>query len=187
MLIFSPIIRLTLLCLAMALSVSAQSREVDRASEIKAAFALNVSRFVSWPDNTFTDVEEITLCLFENNFLGIAKNSITGQKIAGLPLIVNDEINIETITSCQIIFLAGEKFEKFTTSYPHITLQPVLVIVDNTGVKDTSTEYSEAMVSLIRKGSSIGFDVNLARVEAAKLKMSSNLLKLARNIHVSAQ
>jgi hypothetical protein len=171
----------------MALSVSAQSKELDRASKIKAAFALNVSRFVSWPDDTFTDVEKITLCLFENNFLGTAKNSITGQKIAGLALVVNDEINVETITSCQIIFVAGDRLEKFTISYPHITLQPVLVIVDNTDVKDSSIEYSQAMVSLIRRGSSIGFDVNLVRVEAAKLKMSSKLLKLARNVHVIAQ
>ena len=73
------------------------------------------------------------------------------------------------------------------TSYSHITLQPVLVIVDNTDVKDSSIEYSQAMVSLIRRGSSIGFDVNLARVEAANLKMSSKLLKLARNVHVRAQ
>ena len=43
MLKFFSIIRLMLLCLAMALSVSAQSKEVDRASKIKAAFALNLS------------------------------------------------------------------------------------------------------------------------------------------------
>jgi hypothetical protein len=171
----------------MVFSVSAQSKEVDRASKIKAAFALNVSRFVSWPDDTFTDIEKITLCLFENNFLGTAKNSITGQKIAGLPLVVNDKINVETITSCQIIFVAGDKLEKFTTNYPYIKLQPVLIIVDNTDIKDSSIEYSQAMVSLIRRGSSIGFDVNLVRVEAANLKMSSKLLKLARNVHVRAQ
>ena len=187
MLKFFSIIRLMLLCLAMALSVSAQSKEVDRASKIKAAFALNVSRFVSWPDDTFIDVENITLCLFEDNFLGIAKKTITGQKIADLPLVVDDEINLETITNCQVIFVAGDKLEKFMTSYSHITLQPVLVIVDNTDVKDSSIEYSQAMVSLIRRGSSIGFDVNLARVEAANLKMSSKLLKLARNVHVRAQ
>lgn len=181
------VIKLTLLCLVMAFSASAQSTEVDRASRIKAAFALNVSRFVTWPDGTFTSVEKITLCLFEDNFLGSAKNSLIGQKIGGIPLVVNDQINLETVTGCQIMFVDGDKLEKLALSYPQISQQPVLVIVDNTDYKDASIEQSIAMVSLVRKGSSIGFDVNLVQVEAVNLKMSSKLLKLTRNIHTSTK
>ena len=181
------IIKLTLLCLVMALSASAQSSELDRASKIKAAFALNVSRFVGWPDDSFASIKSITLCLYDGNFLGVAKNSIVGQKIGALPLIVDDQINADTVTGCQIIFVAGDKLKKFSVNYPQISQQPVLVIVDNTGVKDSSIAQSVAMVSLVRKGSSIGFDVNLAQIEAANLKMSSKLLKLARNVHVRAQ
>jgi hypothetical protein len=181
------VIKFTLLCLVMAFSASAESAEVDRASRIKAAFALNVSRFVTWPEGTFTRVEKITLCLFEDNFLGAAKNSLIGQKIDGLPLVVNDQINLETVTDCQIIFVAGEKLEKLAVDYPQITQRPVLVIIDNTDYKEASIEQSIAMVSLIRKGSSIGFDVNLMQVEAVNLKMSSKLLKLTRNIYTSTK
>jgi hypothetical protein len=100
---------------------------------------------------------------------------------------VNDQINLETVTDCQIIFVAGQKLEKLAVDYPQITQRPVLVIVDNTDYKEASIEQSIAMVSLIRKGSSIGFDVNLMRVEAVNLKMSSKLLKLTRNIYTSTK
>ena len=177
------IIKFTLLLLIVTLPVSAQYSEDDRSNKIKAAFALNLARFIIWPIDATAESDQMTLCLFENKFLGLATDSIVGQEIAGQTLAVNYRLDVETVKSCQIIFITGEKFSKFTERYPNIAQQPTLIIVDNTAFNEFSIESSLAMVSLNRKGGSIVFDINLLQVEAAKLKMSSKLLKLARNVY----
>ena len=62
---------------------------------------------------------------------------------------------------------------------PLLRHQPILTILDLTADNQGGKAYAGIMVALVRKGSKIGFEINLDEVHGAGLRMSSELLKLA--------
>jgi hypothetical protein len=58
-------------------------------------------------------------------------------------------------------------------------LRPLLIIADQTDTDAPGKPLRNVMVTLVRNGSRIGFEINLGKTLQAGLKMSSKLLKLA--------
>ena len=170
--------------------VSAEHTDQHRINKVKAAFVLNIARFVTWPAEVFDDGRVdagrgyILLCYYRSNPFPGGLESITGKTVAGRRLAVKKIDRLSAAESCQLLLISQPELENFTKEVVPGRMKALLTIVDRTN-EDTdssaSTDGSKGvMVSLVRKGSRIGFDIDFSMSRDAGLKISSQLLKHAR-------
>ncbi|GAB4264780.1 MAG: hypothetical protein Kow0065_15550 [Methylomicrobium sp.] len=164
----------------MTFDAGAQSDQSDRVDRVKAAFVLNIARFVTWPDGAFMSQEsDLSFCLYRDNPIHRAVEMLQNEAVAGRRITVN---RIETWTesgTCHIMLIARQQLRRYLDEARSEEIRPVLTIVDLTDSENVSAEANEALVTLVRNDKRIGFQINLGRSLQAGLKMSSQLLKLA--------
>jgi len=159
---------------------SANAELNDRVNQVKAAFILNIIRFVSWPEESGEDKKELLLlCLYRDDLLNRALVNIHGKKSNGRTIQVRHIDTLADSHSCHILVIANDSIDHFVKEIPLNTNRPMLTMVDLTESEASLTQQGDVLVALIRKGSRIGFQINLNKSRKAGLWMSSKLLKLA--------
>jgi len=191
-------------CMVLPSHVHAEHSENHRIMLVKAAVVLNVARFVSWPEYAFADpYSPINLCYYRTNPFPDALDSIEGKPVSGRKLVIRKVENMSDASECQIMLVAiaeMEHYNKFRSAITRSARPPaMLTLTDRTdetssdqyndirdnGIRDNGIRDNDIMVSLIRTGSRIGFEVNLRASREAGLKISSELLKHARIVRES--
>lgn len=151
--------------------------------QVKAAFILNIARFVKWPQRqTGQPQSNITLCLYRSNPLGPAVSTIQGKRVGDKPLAVTEVESLAQAGSCQILLIDADQLDRYDEEARDGLPGPILTIADLTEQPEVSVSTRWILVNLVRREARIGFDVHLARVRYLGLEMSSELLKLARII-----
>jgi hypothetical protein len=152
--------------------------DVDRINRVKSAVLLNIARFVTWPDETYqNDSKTLKLCLDRDRVLFRSIDSIHGRMIRGRKLEVE---HVETLPEngvCQMLFIPGDEMAAFIREREDKILPGVLTVADNTDNDELS---ARAMITLVRSGARIGFEIDPVSSRVAGLKISSQLLKHAR-------
>jgi hypothetical protein len=159
----------------------AAGQEIQLINKVKAAFVLNVARFVTWPEEVFDgDNGRLRLCFYRTNPFDQALDSISGKTVSGRQLEIMRVEKLEDAESCQILLISPLELDDFISeSHPGLT-QPLLTIVDMTDVATETGAGNGVLITLVRKGSRIGFEIDLEKARSVQLKMSSELLKHAR-------
>ena len=177
--------RILVLCLFLPLSQSLLASngngDVQRINTIKAAFVLNIARFVTWPAETFaTDSEPLHLCIFRNNIYGQAFEQIRGKMIGKRRLEISTIEHLAPDDDCEILLIPDSETQQFTAEIQGSLNRPLLTIADHTesGVEGLSRQ--GVLVTLVRQGTRIGFEIDPWQASGVNLHMSSELLKLAR-------
>ena len=164
------LVYITLGCFA--LHLHAQNNE--SASNLKAAFIYNFTKYITWDENNDRS---------ENDFIVgvIGSSPITAalQQIAATSTVNNKRIQIrvfdkpEEITYCNILFIpAGNPFS--LKSILNKVQTGTLTISEHEGFAKEGTAFNFVIIN--RK---LKFETNLQSLQAAGLKASSQLLKLA--------
>ncbi|MGJ0484150.1 MAG: YfiR family protein [Methylomicrobium sp.] len=154
--------------------------EDERLQRVKAAFVLNIARFVSWPKEALEQQgDSLQLCLYRRNPLAEATETIEGKIVNGRTLRINLIKSLAQSPSCNILLIGLEEIQHFDEESRHAPTSPLLTIADLTDI-DIPPPHQHALVTLVRNDARIGFEINLAKARRAKLQMSSNLLKLAK-------
>ena len=164
---------LALVCALAADALHAQSSSGDAAA--KARFAVTFARFVQWPAGTFAgEGAPLRLCVMHHSAaVGLAFEQHGGEVVAGHPLVV--VANPSTPAGCEILFVdesaprAGSLGAAYGT--PMLTLGSVDGFVSRGG-----------MVELANVDDRLRFDVNLKALRQAQLELSSQVLRLARQV-----
>ena len=157
--------------------------EEERIHEVKAAFVLNIARFVSWPELSFAgDDDPVNLCLLEDEALLSATASIADRRVKGRPLAIRtlSEFGLVAGSFCHLFYIGKNNLEAFELAYRPKSGAAILTIVDLTLAENTSSGQLPAVVSLVRKGEGVGLEVNPGLAKSQGLELSSQLLELAR-------
>jgi hypothetical protein len=162
------------------------SEDAQRIQQVKAAFILNIARFVTWPsDESEKENAPYILCLYRSNPLGPAIETIRGKRITSQHhLQVKTISKVEESGNCTILFVPQMELSSFQADMGWGLKRSLLTITDLTA-DDADTEVSRkgVMVSMIRAGARIGLEVDLEKTRNAGLRVSSQLLKLARIVN----
>ena len=162
-------------------NTQAVGTRAQRIDNIKAAFVLNIVRFTTWPDKAFKQHNDrLLLCYYRSRPFAGGLDTILGKSVAGRKL---DVVRIDNVTnshSCQILVFSQTEVEHFSEKLLPDPGLPLLTIADRTLAGADPSLSRGVMVSLVRKGSRIGFEIDLQRTRKAGLKMSSELLKHAQ-------
>lgn len=150
-------------------------------NKVKAAFVLNIARFVSWPAEVVAaHGGQFTLCYYGEDVLGSAYDIIHQHAVNGRQLNRQWVDESQGVSSCDMLLLSAAGVRRYINAPLVPENTPLLVIADLTAQKISGQAYPGVHVVLVRKDSKLGFDINLVAAQHAGLKFSSRLLRLAR-------
>ena len=148
-------------------------------SELKAAYVYNFTKFVEWPTDAFNaSPDSVTLCLMgAREPLFDALMELEGKPVKNRHLRVRSITRNENLKACQMLVAAESEAEHFETVIRRLEGVPVLTLNGSNRFLDAG-----GIIGLTTEGAKVRFDINLAAARRSNLVLSSNLLKLARNV-----
>jgi len=165
---FKKLLFIILMCYSSANAI-AQQREVE--ANLKAAFIYNFIKYINWKapaDDPFI-IAVIGTSPVYNSLQEIAKvESINGKKI----VIVHFN-NPDDITPCNILFISANSEYSLSSILIRVG-KGTLTISEEPGYAEMGTAFNFVLVR-----DKLKFEANPHAIEAAGLKASSQLLKLA--------
>lgn len=158
-----------------ALPANAQSSGLTE-YQVKAAFIFNFAKFTDWPDASRD--ASLTVCIAGRDPFGNALSSFDGRNVGGREFRIRRIGTSEDLRGCHIVYITQSE-ERRLSNYLHAALNhPILTVSDIEGFVD-----SGGMIGLVVADERVQFDVNLTPTHAASLKLSSQVLRLARNVN----
>ncbi len=155
---------------------------LDLEYEIKAAFLYNFAKFVEWPPTAFDAADApIVFCVVGHNpFNGSLARVVSDRTANGRRIEVRHLAADDNLSGCNLIFMAESEDEQVAQVLQKTRNEngrPVLTVGE-------SKEFAEAggMIRLLVDQGRIRFDINVVEAERAGLRLSSQLLKLARTV-----
>ena len=170
--------------MAFALSVACAGRpwaasDAAPEYEVKAAFLYNFAKFVEWPTSAFTTPDEpLVFCIMGDDPFGASIDRIVKDRAAnGRAIAIRREVRADAVSSCHLIFaVAGDEVD--VARVVHETSgAPVLTVGESPSFLDDG-----GIIGLVVDGGKVRFEINARGAEQAGLKVSSQLLKLARSV-----
>lgn len=175
--VFRLLQRAPLLALALPAIAYAQSPDPSE-HEIKAAFLYNFARFTEWADESKNPrASDFVLCIVGKDFFGPALAAIEGKLVHGQPLRVRRGVALESLRDCHMLFVSDSEERRLPAVLKAAQAHPVLTVSDIEGFAEAG-----GMIGLVLVDKRFRFDVNLAPAHRARLKISSQLLRLARSV-----
>jgi hypothetical protein len=151
---------------------------VSKEYQIKAAFLYNFTKFVEWPPARFPDGSSplVIGVLGRNPFGAELEKIVQGRTVNGRAILVKLITTADEVPAVHLLFVpAGEE-----TRLPAAAWQNVAVIA--VGESDTFAALG-GTITFTHVGDKVRFSVALESAERAGLKISSQLLKLAAEVH----
>jgi hypothetical protein len=151
-----------------------QGRDASEA-QLKAAFAYNLARFVEWPAASFPSATApLRLCVSGRGALPNLLAELDGKTVQGRDLAVLLAGNAFDPATCHIVFFAAGADHGALELLRRVKDSSTLTVSDAPGFVEQG-----GAVELVQADGRLQFDVNLAAVRKAGLRLSANLLKLA--------
>lgn len=173
-----PLFLAAMFCLGWSSNIYAEPvNELEH--QIKAAFLYNFTKFTVWPDGAFSDPNQpLRLCMLGEHPFGEALKTIEGSTVRGHQLVVASLKDLP-IDGCQILYVgAGVAVQTMQDISAHARSAHILTVSDRSDFIRQG-----GMIQLVMVERKVRFEVHQARIKAAKLKLSSRLLRLARKVH----
>ncbi len=168
------------LCMLCSAALASAGSPTEKMQLIKAAFILNIARFTEWSPEAFIDAQDrMVLCLFQDNPLGGALDSIRQKQVGGRGLEIETVEADKATPRCNILFIPGNQLQRFQSRYKGDALSNVLTISDLTEDHHKGGS-ARVAVTLVRDETRIAFEINLKVAKEAGIRLSSELLKLGR-------
>jgi hypothetical protein len=166
-----------LLLIVWSIQLFAQTRPpVAGEHEIKAAYLFQFGRYIEWPPGQ--EPAGFVICVLGRDPFGDALDKIVSGKLISGHSVGTRRIFAPTgIQDCQVIFVSPSEDERLPAILDALKGSTVLTVGDG-----ASFTQQGGMVGFILTDRKVRFVVNLAAAEAAQLKLSSQLLRLAVSV-----
>lgn len=164
--------------LFLAVPSRAARAELPQAGEyqIKAAFILNFANYVDWPDGALSR-DTITIGILGQDPFDGALDSLGGKTVGGRRVHIRRYDEPEEAAGANILFIGTSGRKSLPRILRAVRGRPILTIGDSKGFVDAGV-----MINLVVLRKRVGFEVNLTAAKRAGLLVSSQLLKLAREV-----
>ncbi len=145
--------------------------------EIKAAFLYNFAKFVEWPADAFSDSHApIVLGIVGEDPFGTALDGMVfGKTVNGRGVQVKRLSISPDLRTCHILFISSSEKKNLARILAHLKGSGVLTV----GEMDRFVQ-SGGAVNFLLEDNKVRFEINVDA--AARLKISSKLLALARTV-----
>ena len=190
------------LILVLFMSVTAPRAQADsttsREYQLKAAFLYNFIKFVDWPEEKLSDSNKhkpIIIGIIGKDPFGSAFEPIKGKRVKERSVIIerfkglkelekSKERNesekhqrIDSIRKCHLLFICRSEKTKLRETINMVRDYNVLTVADDAGFLEAG-----GVINFIMENKKVRFEINIGAAKRAKLKIRSQLLRLAKRI-----
>ena len=166
-------LRLLLGALALLSAPLARSEELPE-YRLKAAFLYNFVVFTEWPADVGST---LNLCLYGSDPFGAEIDPLNGKTVGARSVAVQRKATGESLKSCQIVFVPAAAIGQLPRVLDSLRGLPVLTVADSPGAARQGAALNMGVVQ-----SKVSFEANLDAARAARLNLSSKLLRLATEV-----
>jgi hypothetical protein len=151
--------------------------------QVKAVFLYNFSRFVSWPREAFVNESApFVVGVFGHDPFGSELDeAVKGEAVDGRPLVVKRVQTAAEAAECQILFIHQSEDKRLPEAIAAVGSHSVLTVSDVPGAAQRGV-----MIRLVTEGGRIRMRIDAESVRAARLTISSNLLRSAQIVGTAA-
>ncbi|RMD84581.1 MAG: YfiR family protein [Candidatus Dadabacteria bacterium] len=147
--------------------------------QVKAAFLYNFAKFVTWPEEAFSAPDApFVFCIVGHDPFGEGLEKVlSGRKAGGRRIVVRRGPDPESVGRCHLMFIGATEDAHVARHLRAVSAQPVLTVGE-------SEAFARAggIIRLVVADKRVRFDINQKAAEDARLRLSSQLLKLARHV-----
>ena len=149
---------------------------ISKEYQLKAAFLYNFSQFVDWPTEAFPEAETpmVIGVIGEDPFGAYLDEIVHGEQVNNRPLIVQRYRQVEEIKICHILFVSRSEAARLEEIFARLKGRTTLTVGDIEGFAKQG-----GMIRFVTEKNKVRFRINLEAAKAAKLTISSKLLKPA--------
>ena len=146
---------------------------------IKAAFLYNFARFVEWPQEDARNEHKLVIgVLGKDPFGPILDETVRGKKARGRPLEIKRLSNADDTASCDLVFVSSSERRRIETLLTALNGAKVLTVGETPNFLDKG-----GMINFVIENERVRIDLNLGTTRAAGLSVSSQLIRVAREVH----
>ncbi len=147
--------------------------------QLKAVFLFNFAQFVDWPPSAAQDSQPpqpplLIGILGDDPFGTFLDETVRGERVGARPIQVRHYRRIADIEECNILFISRSENERVPDILSVFKNRPVLTVSD---ADDFASQ--GGIIEFFTDKSRIRLRINLDAADAAKLTISSKLLRVA--------
>ena len=175
---FPTILIILFLLAGMVLPVSAGIKD-SREYEIKAAFLVQFSKYISWPAHCFAEQDTpIIIGIFGRDPFGSTIDKISGSFTAhGRKVEVHRLHNLSNAERYHILYIASDKSEQMAEINTLLAGKPITLVSDSADFLKLG-----GTIHFITVGTKIRFNISVANSRKNGLEISSKLLSIAHEV-----
>ena len=145
--------------------------------KIKAAYLYNFTKFTKWPLQQTSEHAGTTfgICILGQDPLVGAIERLNDKTTAGYRVVVTIIDNVPQKNQCQLLYISQSEKHQLSPVLQAVAELPVLTVSDMEGFIVEGGCIELAMIN-----GKVIFNINLQAVQRAQLKMSAQLLELAK-------
>ena len=143
--------------------------------QVKAAFIYNFIAFTHWPDSTG---QTINLCIYGEDYFSKEIDKLQNRSINNRHIKVARIADLDQLKACQVIFFSKSVSGQLLSILNDLQNEPILTLADSQNAAEQGIAISMSLIN-----EKIVFEINLAKVRASGLAISSKLLQLAVKVH----
>ena len=145
--------------------------------EIKAAFVYRFTHFTEWPADAFKDGDApiVVALVGEDPFGGALEHAVADKVVNGRRLEYRHYPNAKALDRCHVLFVSGSERQQLARILADARAFGALTVGD-------SDEFTRdgGMIRFMREDNKVRFEIHRQPVVKAGLRLSAQLLKLAR-------
>ena len=145
--------------------------------QLKAVFLLNFARYVTWPEDALAGSDAIDICVLGRDPFGEHLTGLEARQAQGRAVKVHYPSAAADAKGCEVVFVAGSEQRRLNAILRELEAWPVLTVSDIDGFVEAGGN-----IGLVTVDDRIRFDINRTTVESQRLRLSAQLLKLARRL-----
>jgi hypothetical protein len=167
-----------LLCLAHAMSASAEAADQFSGDALKAAYLYRFPGYVDWPGDPRNPTFTIAV-LGARNVVDELEKILAGQTVKARPARVRKINSVAEIGDAQVVFIGADQSPStIKRAVDALGARPVLVVTDDSrGIELGGT------INFMQVERRIRFEVSLSAAKRSRLTVSSELLSVALKVH----
>jgi hypothetical protein len=165
--------RALLLAAALCAAPGAQAQQAAAEEDLKAAIVFNFALFTQWPSEAFGRPDEPLVLCFAGEAVARAFGSFAGKRMHGRPVSVRPAGAAPD--GCHLVYWHGGK------APPPPRRAGLLTVSDTPGFAAAG-----GVIEMSLQQANVAFEVNRDAARAARLVISSKLLRLAKRVHGAA-
>lgn len=141
--------------------------------KLRTVIIYSFTRYVLWPEETSAGNFEIKV-LGDSPFVEELKTMAETKKVGNRSIVVQQVTNVEDVNRCHILIVPAASSKKLDEVLTRLNGQPILIVTEEPGMGSQGSD-----INFVDRDGKLAFELNQNAITKRKLKVSTELTRLA--------